>query len=110
MLQKPHLSEARSDTIVSPRTWITTPKVSPARYPTPQNIDYVSSLQYTQHQGHDSTKILNLTAPGNQTRGTSDPCSMFVDMANIATKPSSRDDVFVVRLAISTGAGLPVYG
>ena len=28
---------------------------------------------------------------------------MFFDMDNLATKPSSRDDVLVARLAISTG-------
>ena len=29
-------------------------------------------------------------------------CSMFVDMDNLATKTSSRDDGLVARLAIST--------
>ena len=29
-------------------------------------------------------------------------CSMFVEMSNIATKPSSRDDGLVARLYIST--------
>ena len=32
----------------------------------------------------------------------SGPCSMSVEMANIATKPSSRDNGLVARLSIST--------
>ena len=32
----------------------------------------------------------------------SDLCSMFVDMANLATTPSSRDDGLVARLYIPT--------
>ena len=30
-------------------------------------------------------------------------CSMFVDMGNLANKPSSRDDGLLARLPISTG-------
>ena len=102
MLHKSDQSAARSGTIVCPRTRFTTPKVSTTRDPSPHDTDYASSLQYTQHQGHDSINISNLTAPGNRTCGPSGSCSMFVEMANLATIPSSRDDGLVARLAIST--------
>ena len=55
-----------------------------------------------QCQGHDSNNISNLTAPGNRTRGPSRSCRIFVDMDDLATKPSSLDDGLVARLAIST--------
>ena len=35
----------------------------------------------------------------------SSSCNMFVEMANIATKPSSRDDGLVAILVISTDRG-----
>ena len=41
---KPYLSSARSGTILSPRTRVTTPEVSPTRDPNPHDTDYVSSL------------------------------------------------------------------
>ena len=86
MLHEPDISLARSGTIVCPRTRVTTPEVSPTRDPTPHNKYYASSLHYKQLHGHESTKISNLTAPRNQTQGSSGSCTMFVEMDNLATK------------------------
>ena len=102
MLHEPDLSLARSGTIVCPRTRVTTLEVSPTRYPTPHNTYYVSSLQYKQLHGHELTKISDLTEPMNQTQGSSGSCTMFVEMANISTKSSSRNDGLLDRLSIST--------
>ena len=67
MVHKPDLSAARSGTIVCPKTWITTPEVSPTGDTTPHDTDYVSSLHYMQRQGHDSINISNLIAPDIKT-------------------------------------------
>ena len=84
MLHEPDLSAARSGTIVCPRNRVTTPEVSRSRESTPHDTDYVSSLQYTQQQCHDSINIfLNRTASGNQTLGPSGSCSIFDKMTNI---------------------------
>ena len=64
MLHKPDMSAEIFGTIVCPRTWVTTTKVSPNRYPNPHDTEYVSSLQYTQRQCHESIKISDLTATG----------------------------------------------
>ena len=100
MIHEPDLSAAISGTILCPRTRVTTTKVSPTRDPTPHDTDYVSSLQFMQCQGHDSINISNLTAPRNRTLWPSGLCRMFVGMVSLATKPSSRDDDLVARLAI----------
>ena len=78
MLQKPDLSASISGMIVCPRNRVTTPEVFPTKDTTPHDTDYVSSLQYTQRQGHDLTNISNQTAPGNITWGPSGLCIMFV--------------------------------
>ena len=100
MLRKADLYATRSGSIVCPRTRVTTTKVL-IRDTTPHDIDYVSSFQYMQRQDYDSINNSNLTAPGNQTRGPSGLCSMFVEMNNKATKPSSCDGCLVARLSIS---------
>ena len=100
MIHKPDLSAARSGTIVCPKTRVTTPEVSRGRETTPHDTDYVSSLQYSRKQCHDSTKISNQTAPDNRTLGTSGLWSMVGKVTNRATKPLSRDDGSMARSVI----------
>ena len=48
------------------------------------------------------THVLGHTIVPDLAADISGLCSIFVEMANISTKPSSRDDGIVARLAIST--------
>ena len=104
MLHKIDLSVSRPGMIVCPLTRVTNTDVFPTRDTNPHNTDYISSFQYMQRHGYDSVNTSNLTDPGNRTRGPSGLCSMFVEIDNLATKQSSRDDGLVDRLAISTRA------
>ena len=55
------------------------------------------------------TRVLGNTIVPDLAADRYGSCSMFVDMANLATKPSSRDDGLVAILAISTRGDETLY-